>query len=97
MPLDSTSTLTQIKAAYADNAAYEETGSVPMAKAFVTACRLLLLNLPAAVGQGGENLTLNVAAISQEMAAAKAWLSRNDASQTQTSPGYVTRADLRNR
>lgn len=44
--LDSQSTLQQIQAAYADNASYEEDGSVTKAKAFVTAVRLLLQRIP---------------------------------------------------
>jgi hypothetical protein len=43
--LDSTSTLSEILAAYADNASYAEDGSATKARSFITACRLLLINL----------------------------------------------------
>lgn len=44
--LSSTSTLAEVLAAYDDNASYEEDGSAAKAKAFVTACRLLLMKIP---------------------------------------------------
>lgn len=40
--LNSTSSIAEVLAAYADNASYEEDGSVAKAKAFVTACRIML-------------------------------------------------------
>ena len=40
--LDSNSTLTEIKVAYADNASYSEDDEATNAAAFVTVCRLLL-------------------------------------------------------
>lgn len=94
MPLDSTSTLAEVKAAYADNAAYDELGSVPKAKAFVTACRLLIFLLPTAAGQGGETITLDKAGLLAEMSQAKAWLSLNDPASTQRFRGETTRVDL---
>jgi hypothetical protein len=53
--LNSASSLADVKAAYADNAAYLEHQSPTEAAAFITACRLLLLQLPQrAVGNGQE-------------------------------------------
>ena len=48
--LTSASTLAQVKAAYADNASYVEDNSVAKCRAFITACTILLLNLPAEQG-----------------------------------------------
>ena len=59
--LSSSSTLAQVKAAYADNASYDEDGSVSKAKAFVTACRILLLKMPSVAEQLGH------ARVEQEM------------------------------
>ena len=48
--LTSASTLTDVQNAYVDNASYAEDASIAKAKAFVTACRILLLKLPAEAG-----------------------------------------------
>lgn len=48
--LTSASTLAQVEASYDDNASYAEDASVAKAKAFVTACRILLRRLPAEAG-----------------------------------------------
>jgi hypothetical protein len=77
--LSSTSTLDQIKAAYADNASYAEDASTTKAKAFITACRLLLLKLPKRAVHGGrgggEEIELDLTLIAEEMKQANAWLS----------------------
>jgi hypothetical protein len=75
--LDSTSTLSEILAAYADNASYAEDGSATKARSFITACRLLLINLPrrtSAGGKGGEEIELDPRMIQEEMQAAQRWL-----------------------
>ena len=58
--LGSSSTLDEIKDAYADNASYIEDDSVAKAKIFVTACTLLLLRIPKDASQGGgERVVMN--------------------------------------
>lgn len=73
--LSSTSTIAQITASYADNASYEEDGSVSKARAFVTACRLLILKLPTKMmhGKAGE-IDLDPSLIRGELQAAQRWL-----------------------
>ena len=44
--LSSSSTRADVEAAYADDASYVEDASVPKARVFVTACRLLILKYP---------------------------------------------------
>jgi hypothetical protein len=73
--LSSSSTLTQIKNAYLDNASYAEDASVTKARAFITACRILLLRLPkrAAHGRGNE-VEMDPRLIAEEMRSAQRWL-----------------------
>ncbi len=79
--LSSSSTLAEIKAAYADNASYEEDASTAKAAAFVTACRLLLIRLPKRSNLGGKSgyevESIDPAELRNEMAAAKQWLAVN--------------------
>lgn len=51
--LSSASTDAEVEDAYADNASYAEDGSVAKARAFITACRLLLLRRPSQASKGG--------------------------------------------
>ena len=88
--LSSSSTLAQIKAAYADNASYEEDGSVSKARAFVTACRLLILRLPALAEQVGHSKIENdVAQFRKELEAAQGYIATTSENQ-----GQVIHADL---
>jgi len=91
--LSSASTIDEIKAAYADNASYEEDASASKAKAFVTACRLLLLKLPKmATTEGGrQQLMLNPELIQGEMERATNWLSTSSAG---AASGGVKHVDL---
>ncbi len=78
--LDSTSTLAQIKAAYYDNASYDEDSSTAKASAFATACRFLLLKLPKRMahgGRGGDEVELDPVQIRLQLDAARQWVSAN--------------------
>jgi len=78
--LDSSSTLAQIRASYADNAGYGEDASPVMAAAFVTACRLLLLKLPKRSvhgGRGAEEIELELGQIRIELDQARQWIALN--------------------
>jgi len=73
--LTSTATLAQVRAAYDDNASYEEDGSVAKAKSFVTACRILLRRLPMSTGTGGgAYIQLSPTTIMEQLRAAQGWL-----------------------
>jgi hypothetical protein len=88
VPLDSSSTLAQIKAAYADNADYDDAADashVAKAKAYRHACRLLLVRLPKVSGQGVEVLHLSPELIAKELEKVVAWLGSHDAA----SGGYI--------
>jgi len=77
--LNSASSLVDIQASYADNASYAEDGSPAKARAFITACRLLLLKLPkrASSGGGGE-VELDPRLIAEEIADAKRYLTESN-------------------
>jgi hypothetical protein len=82
--LTSSSTRAEINAAYLDNASYEEDGSVAKAKAFITACRFLLLpkitpSRSAGPGDGGE-VEFNLDMIKVQMEAAQQYVAANDTS-----------------
>ncbi len=69
--------LADIRAAYADNASYAEVGSAAMAQRFITACRLLLLNLPKSAAHGGmraESFEIDLQVITAEIKEAKRWI-----------------------
>jgi len=92
--LSSSSTLTEIQAAYMDNASYAEDASTAKARAFVTACRLLLLKLPkrsVSGGRGGTEIEIDPRVIQQELTAANQWLAHSRTSQT---GGGITYADF---
>ena len=76
--LSSTSTLAEVKAAYADNASYLEDGSAAKARAFITACRLLLLMLPKRAVKGGrtsgEEIELDPSQLAGQIAEAQRFL-----------------------
>lgn len=84
--LDSSSTLDQIKDAYADNASYAEDGSATKAKAFITACRLLLLKLPNVASKGGESLEFDRSLLRDQIEDASRFVAAND---TGTGTGRV--------
>lgn len=56
-----------------DNASYQEDGSVAKARAFVTACRIILLR-PRGIGHGSDRTDFAPEIIRQELAAAQDWI-----------------------
>jgi hypothetical protein len=93
--LTSASTLAQIEAAYDDNASYAEDNSASKAKAFVTACRLLIRRYPKMSAGERSSLALSPDLIQKEMADAQEWLATHDTSDTAVDGPRVTRVDLR--
>lgn len=78
--LSSSSSRDEVIAAYVDNASFEEDASLAKARAFITACRILLVKLPrrAESGAGGGTaIELSPALVRDELARARAWLAAN--------------------
>lgn len=79
--LSSDSTYDEIVAAYMDAASYEEDGSLAKAKAFVTACRMLIRypsRLQVGGRQAGHEMEIDVATLRAEMKAAQEWIAANE-------------------
>jgi hypothetical protein len=76
--LNGNSTLAEVRAAYDDNASYEEERSIEKTKAFITACRILLRRMPQGAGIGGGGyISLSPSTIRDELRAAQRWLASN--------------------
>ena len=92
--LSSSSTDSEVWAAFDDNASYEEDGSRTKALAFLTACRILLRRRPKRMRQEGFGESeFDEVAIRQEMRAAQSWLARHPAS-SDTGAGSVRYGNL---
>lgn len=80
--LSSVSTDAEVWASYDDNASYEEDSSVTKARAFITACRILLRRQPKRVRGGNDNheIEFDPTRISKEMEEARQWISSNPSS-----------------
>lgn len=76
--LSSSSTLAQVWAAYEDNASYEEDLSTTKAKAFITACRILLRRTPSSQTKGSNQVNYDPGHIAKELEHAKVWLEARD-------------------
>lgn len=83
--LSSSSSLSDVHAAYLDNASYREDGDPGKAAAFVTACRILLLLTPTSAAQQHTSLSLDVGQIQKELQKAESWL----ATSSQNTAGGV--------
>lgn len=97
MTLSSSSTLTQVRNAYFDNAGYEENGSPSEAKAFITACRQLLVRQPSRSskgGRGGEEIEINLTVVSEQLREAQAWLAENGTDTDAGGPGTFKHLDF---
>lgn len=92
MTLSSASTLSDIKAEYADTCSYEEQGSTSLAKRFVTACRLLLLKLPKSGGHNGATVDMSTDLIHQQLQDAQQYVAAADS--TQNRGGGVVHVDF---
>ncbi|MCA9013708.1 MAG: hypothetical protein KDA77_00120 [Planctomycetaceae bacterium] len=76
MTLNSSNTLDDIIAAYADNASYAEDDSVTKARAFVTACNILILKLPAEQTNGESTTKISTAELRRLKDEAQTWLNK---------------------
>lgn len=72
MALTSASTDDEVRAAYEDNAGYDQANSATMARAFAVACRFILMRRPlvGALG-GGNSTTFDAQSIREEKARAE--------------------------
>lgn len=77
--LTSASTDEEVWASYDDNASYEEDSDVAKARAFITACRILLRRLPKRQRTGSDNaeIEFDPGRISNEMEEARQWVANN--------------------
>lgn len=91
--LSSASTREQVRAAYFDNASYEEDASVAKAKIFITACRMLLQHIPKRAKQGGagSEVETDPVRIENQLEEAQEWLQSVGATLAGTSGSGSTR------
>ena len=89
--LSSSSTWAQVKAAYDDNASYEEDGSASKARAFVTACRIILRRLASRAANGDQEVEFDPKLIQSELNAARQYVATADPA---THTGGVTFASF---
>ena len=80
--LSSSSTDTEVWAAYDDNASYEEDADSSKAAAFITACRILVRRRPKRIEFEGKSGDFDEIAIRQELGQARQWLALHPASDT---------------
>jgi len=94
--LSSSSTLTEVNAAYADNASYFEDASATKARAFTTACRILISKLATEQAVGAERVRLdeNIRQLREEIKAAEAYANAN--STNAANRGSVRQIGTRN-
>jgi len=93
--LSSSSTWAQIKAAYDDNASYEEDSSVSKARAFVTACRIILRRMATKAKNGDSEVEFDTRIVQDEMKAAQKFVATVDPIVSQGSVIHTTFEDLR--
>lgn len=77
MALDSNSSLQDVQASYMDNASYLECNDADKARAFVTACRMLLILLPRETSRMNGRIVLSPDLVQREMHTAIQWLQLN--------------------
>ena len=97
--IDSSSTAAQVRAAMADNASYEEDGSVSKCKAYITACRVWLTNFAfdeSEVGQGGSRQRLDKIneGIREGLEDARNWLADQPATDVTLATAGYSKIDL---
>lgn len=88
--ITSSSTPADIEAAYLDNCTYEEDSSVAKAKAFISACKALILKRPSRISkQGGGDLTWDFETIKAELDAARTWLATSPTALAASGGGVI--------
>jgi hypothetical protein len=93
--LSSSSTLTEVEAAYDDNAGYAKTASLSKCRDFIEAARILLRRYPSTATKGANALSYPLDRIQKELDRAVEWLSVNSTTESDIPGPRVTRADFR--
>lgn len=96
--LDSNSTRDDVLNAYADNASYQEDNSLTKAKAFVTACRLLLspkFSARRSKGINGTEVELDLALIRKELENAQTFVAARDTASTGAAVTHLSFSNFR--
>jgi hypothetical protein len=94
--IDSSSTLEAVQAAYDDAASYAEDNSITKARAFVTACRILLRRMPRSSGDQVSHLALSPELIQAEIERGMQWIAANDTGVSGSAGPGTTRSDFQN-
>lgn len=87
--LSSSSTDTEVRAAYDDNGGYVEDASPTKAAIFITACRLLIRREADASSGGGTSVSLRTAKYRDEIAEAQQYINAKAVSGTGRGPRVV--------
>lgn len=95
MAITSTTTLAEAKAEYLGNASYAENGSVTQAKAFVSACRALIVLLPARSMAGGKSADFSIADVRAEKEKAETWIGSNNSAAGSARVRHFDFSDIR--
>lgn len=94
--LTSASTVDDARECYADNLSYETDGSVTKARAFIEACKYLLLTLPKSIGvTGGTNAAMSPELIQRQLEYAQRWVALNNTSSNGGSVRHLSFRNLR--
>lgn len=89
MPIDSTSTLAQVQAAYDDNASYAAERSLAKAQAFTTAARILLRRIPMESSSRDGAVRFQMDLISKEIERAEQWIAAGNGVDAATATGQA--------
>lgn len=76
--LDGNSTTAAVQAAYDTNCSYAEDNSIAKARAFITACRILLRRSASNIVKGSNQVSLNIPVLQNELDRATAWFEARD-------------------
>lgn len=97
MSLSSTSTLIEVRAAYDDNADYDDgAGDIAKARLFKQAVRILIRRTPAESRSGADAVRDDTARMKEELDEVKRWLTANDPAHAGTrAAGSVRHASFR--
>lgn len=80
--LSSSSTLTEVEAAFDDNADYDLEADVPKCAAFIHAARILLRRVEAELASGGDRIRREPATIQKLLEAAESWYRTHEVAAT---------------
>jgi hypothetical protein len=91
----SVSTDQQVWDCYDDNASFREDASVAKAKAFITACMLLMRRRPVRISADGTSADFDGSFIQKALEDAREWLAQNNTSSNGGSVRHLSFSNLR--